>query len=563
MGSACATVEDAAQRQPMRRQSFSSIKRVPGSQALLKGQSEFEEGYELGDQVGTDEAVLLAVNKDNDVEYVTRAIDKGDMLITELSQVDTYFSLLAQVDHTHACRFVEAFDCGDKLQIIYEKASSATLFEEEGITTGKAMDESLVQVYARQICMCLSVMHRQGIVHGRLRDTSVLVAGTDLEEGEERSVKICDIGQTYILRATRCHANGTIDFEAPEILWDELDMPSSPPHMQTEIKRYMASDMWSLGILLYRMLTGKLPFSAKTREAQANDIKGSIVKFGSEWADMPEAKDAVHSLLKHSDRIRMTADKMLKSQWVSKGKENMSKSKMRRVLQNVIYNTGESTFKKFSMRVIAEEMQPDKLAIARKAFRAVDKNGDGTLDCLEIRDVLRKYGEEEGDADAIFEAIDRDASGTLNFAEFTAVSIGPHEYCDRTVLWHTFNRFDRDRSGSFDEGEIARVVREVEHLAEGAAVEKEVEEISRDINMPMDFDTFVQIMVTPTGQPINNIKCTYDSTCYAVFKVDNHKVRHIEPKSYEPGGGLTNPLMKSAYMAEEGGMRKSLSQKRL
>jgi len=561
----------------MRRASFSSIKQNGDAQALLKDQSQFDECYELGEQVGLDSAVSLAINKDNELEYVARAIDKNDMLITELSQIDTYFALLAQMDHTHACRFVEAFDCGDKLQVIYEKASPTTLFQEEGIAKGKHLDEALCQVYARQIAMCLSVMHRQGIVHGRMKDTSILVAQTELEEGEERSVKICDIGQTYILRATRSQSSGAIDFEAPEVLWGELDMPSSPTHMQSQIKRYMAADMWSLGILLFRMLTGNIPFADKTREAQANAIKGSSVKFGNEWADKQDAKDTIHSLLKNNDRIRMTADKMLKSTWVSKGKENMSKSKMlkstwvskgkenmskskmRRVLQNVIYNTGESTFKKFSMRVIAEEMQPDKLAIARKAFRAVDKNGDGTLDCSEIRDVLRKYGEEDGDADAIFEAIDRDASGTLNFAEFTAVSIGPHEYCDRVVLWHTFNRFDRDRSGSFDEGEIARVVREVELLEEGSAVEKQVEEIARNIQMPMDFDTFVQIMVTPTGTPINNLKCTYDSTCYSVFKVDNHKVRHIEPKSYE--ASASNVLMRSPYMADEGGMRKSLSKR--
>merc|ERR1719197_1549856 len=108
----------------------------------------------------------------------------------------------------------------------------------------------------------------------------------------------------------------------------------------------------------------------------------------------------------------------------------MSKSKMRRVLTNVIYNTTESLFKKFALRVMAEDMSPDKVEIVRKAFRAVDKNGDGNLDVSEIREVLRKHKQEEDEADAIFDAIDRDASGTLNFAEFTAVSIGPHEYCD-------------------------------------------------------------------------------------------------------------------------------------
>merc|ERR1719190_292411 len=98
----------------------------------------------------------------------------------------------------------------------------------------------------------------------------------------------------------------------------------------------------------------------------------------------------------------------------------------------------------------------------QNAFSIIDKNGDGNLEVEEIRAVLKKYGEEEGAADEIFEAIDRDASGTLNFAEFTAVSIGPSEYCDKEVLWHCFNRFDQDGNGSFDRAEIGTVVREAE-----------------------------------------------------------------------------------------------------
>merc|ERR1712232_97494 len=112
----------------------------------------------------------------------------------------------------------------------------------------------------------------------------------------------------------------------------------------------------------------------------------------------------------------------------------------------------------------------------------------------------KKYGEEEGAADEIFEAIDRDASGTLNFAEFTAVSIGPSEYHDREILWQTFNRFDKDGNGHFDKEEIQTVVKEVENLSDPTGLEKEVEEIAKDVDMPVDFDSFVQIILTPAGQ---------------------------------------------------------------
>merc|ERR1719296_192071 len=114
--------------------------------------------------------------------------------------------------------------------------------------------------------------------------------------------------------------------------------------------------------------------------------------------------------------------------WILLSKTKVSKSKMIRVLQNVIFNTTESTFKKFCMRVIAEDMSPEKLMVVTQAFRQIDTNSDGTLEVKEVAKALKRYTEEEGDeslAESVFEAIDRNASGSLNFAEFTAVSIGP------------------------------------------------------------------------------------------------------------------------------------------
>jgi len=321
-------------------------------------------------------------------------------------------------------------------------------------------------------------------------------------------------------------------------------MPTNRSTYQDGLKAYQATDCWSLGVLLYRMLTGKTPFLNKEGNNMRKAITETSVHFGPEWHDMSEAKEVVHGLLRHSSRIRMTADQVARHPWIALSKVHISRSKMMRVLNNVMWNTMETTFKKFTMRVIAEDMPPEKLAIVTHAFRYIDKDGDGNLDVEEIRQVLKKYGEEEASADEIFEAIDRDASGTLNFAEFTAVSLGPHEYCNLETLWHTFNRFDKDKNGNFDRAEIMTVVREVEYVADGAVLENEVEEIAKDIKMPVDFDTFVQIITTPTGQPVSMASTSLNRFCYSVMKVDRHKVRHIPPKKFGTG---TASIFRSPY----------------
>jgi len=292
-----------------------------------------------------------------------------------------------------------------------------------------------------------------------------------------------------------------------------------------------------------------MPFAAKDSKELLGAIKSSPVEFGPEWNKMPDAREVVHSLLLHSGRIRLTAERVLKHPWILLSKARMRRSKMMRVLQNVMLNTAESTFKKFTLRVIAEDLPKDKLEIIQKAFSILDKNGDGTLEVEEIRAALRKYGEEDAAADEIFEAIDRDASGTLNFAEFTAVSLGSAEYTDREVLWNAFTRFDRDHDGSFSKQEIARVLKEVENTSEAAALDAEVDEIAKDIEMPMDFHSFVQHMVTPAGKPVSRFKSSMDRFCQEVVKVDVHGIQHLQAKPNDFDHAKANQLFRPIYRA--------------
>merc|ERR1712137_710035 len=81
----------------------------------------------------------------------------------------------------------------------------------------------------------------------------------------------------------------------------------------------------------------------------------------------------------------------------------------------------------------------------------------------------------------------------------------------------------------------------------GVLLEKEVEEIAKNVDMPVDFDTFVHIILTPAGQALNKVNAAVDRFCYNILKVDNHKVRHIMPKQYDISGKATNPLLKSPY----------------
>lgn len=564
MGGMCSAVEKQEGFSKVSFASRSTKVLAKEQEGIIKGASEFE-NMVRGSKVAADDKVCAAAKMhDENAEdlpelYVVREVAKSAMPVADMDSLRQHLLTLGNLEHMNICRFVEAFDTGKALQLVYERADEKSVFEEDpNLQKGRAISTDVAGCYIRQVLMALSVAHRAGIAHGRLSDRALLLELPDEEDpqsAEDRCIKICDFGQTWFMRDVR--KSSKLDFEAPENLWNELPSSSSPK-AEENTKAYSSCDMWSVGIIAFRMLTGKLPFP------DVDAIKTSTVTFGPEWDKMPDAREVVQGLLKKSSHIRPPAERVLRMPWLAVARgtsQTVSRSKIVRVLKNVMQNCTESTFKKFAMRVMAEEMSPEKQEVVEKAFRHIDKNGDGTLEVEEIRSALRKFLKQEHEAvdaaDGIFEAIDRDASGSLNFAEFMAVSIGPQDYCDKVALWECFNRFDKDGNGSFDKDEITTVVKEVEHLAEDTQIEDVVKGIAEEVEMPMDFDCFVQCMVTPAGKPVDMGKASLNRICYSVFKVDNHKVRHINPKCKE----LEGQLARKNTLTSRGGARRRTSEK--
>lgn len=535
---------------PKRRRSYQDMK---GGLVLLKsGPTSFEAEYGLGKMIGSDEAVWMATSRETEIAYALRRVQKADMPFKHQTGIISHLENLKGLQHVHICAFVEAFDYEHHLDLVYEMANARSLFDDvTSLREGKPLKEEVVRAYAQQMSMALAVAHRSGIFHGRLCETSILYDPYELENDAVKSIKICDMGQTFMFRSARF--SGKIAFTAPEVLSEELGLDSPTSPRDADSRRFMnrrGTDMWALGIIIFTMLTGTNPFKAKIEKDLVHTITSTSVDFEPNrkiWAKAPLAKDAVRILLLHSTRMRCTAEKFLKHPWIIKDPERVSRSKMTRVMQNVVAFSNETTFKKFVMRVIAEDMPPEKVQIIQAAFCSIDKNGDGMLDCEEIRKAINKYLDILLPVADVLNALDRDCSGSIGFPEFMAASLGQHECCNKEVLWNAFNRFDKDGDGRFDKMEISSVVRELDNLSQHTEVNAEVEEISKDVSMPMDFDAFFYTMCTPAGQTIDHTKKAMSGCLWKSFGVDPYEVRHIEPKAYNQHSSRISDLYRSPW----------------
>lgn len=148
--------------------------------------------------------------------------------------------LLASLSHPNIVTVLTAEKQDEVFFIVMEYVPGETL--EALIDREGALDLNRALDYTCQICNAVDHAHRQGVIHRDLRPGNVLVT-------EQGMVKVADFGTSRFLEIA---AHGTT-------------VIGSPPYMapeQFQGKAVFASDLYSLGVSMYQMLTGSLPYNS-------------------------------------------------------------------------------------------------------------------------------------------------------------------------------------------------------------------------------------------------------------------------------------------------------------
>lgn len=166
-------------------------------------------------------------------------------------------NILEAVKHPFIVDLKYAFQTGGKLYLVLEYLPGGELFmqlEKEGI-----LMEDHACFYSSEIVLAIEHLHSQGIIYRDLKPENVLL-------DRHGHVKLTDFGlcKEAITEGRVTHTFcGTIEYMAPEIL--------------TRSGHGKAVDWWSLGALIYDMLTGQPPFTAENRKKTIDKIlKGKL-----------------------------------------------------------------------------------------------------------------------------------------------------------------------------------------------------------------------------------------------------------------------------------------------
>jgi serine/threonine protein kinase len=163
--------------------------------------------------------------------------------------------LLATLNHPNIVAILTAEKQEKVFFIVMEFVPGETL--EAIIAREGALDVTLALDYTCQICNAVDHAHRHGVLHRDLRPSNMIV-------GDSGQLKVADFGTSRFLEIA---AHGTT-------------VIGSPPYMAPEQFRgeaVFASDVYSLGVTMYQMLTGELPYDTPSPADLDRLMRGELV----------------------------------------------------------------------------------------------------------------------------------------------------------------------------------------------------------------------------------------------------------------------------------------------
>ncbi|XP_068729201.1 MAP/microtubule affinity-regulating kinase 3-like isoform X2 [Montipora capricornis] len=283
--------------------SSSASSRTPRNRASTSNQEEVHIGkYRLIKTIGKGNfaKVKLAKHVPTGKEVAIKIIDKTQLNPSSLQKLFREVRIMKFLDHPNIVKLYEVIETDKTLYLVMEYASGGEVFDY--LVAHGRMKEKEARSKFRQIVSAVQYCHQKHVIHRDLKAENLLLDG-------DMNIKIADFG-----------------FSNEFTPGNKLDtFCGSPPYAAPELfqgKKYDGPevDVWSLGVILYTLVSGSLPFDGQNlKELRERVLRG---KYRIPFYMSTDCENLLKRFLVLNPTKRSRLEQIMSDKWMNLGYDN-------------------------------------------------------------------------------------------------------------------------------------------------------------------------------------------------------------------------------------------------
>eukprot|EP00359_Climacostomum_virens_P005883 CAMPEP_0204902644 /NCGR_PEP_ID=MMETSP1397-20131031/3790_1 /ASSEMBLY_ACC=CAM_ASM_000891 /TAXON_ID=49980 /ORGANISM="Climacostomum Climacostomum virens, Strain Stock W-24" /LENGTH=484 /DNA_ID=CAMNT_0052071179 /DNA_START=2503 /DNA_END=3957 /DNA_ORIENTATION=- len=449
---------------------------ITANQFVVKRYDNIEAVYILERELGRGSfgKVTLARHKETGMIRAVKTIGKSPKDFgASMAKFCEEVEILKRIDHPNVIKIYEFYEDERSIHLATEYVDGGPLYEL--IVEVKKVPEQVAAHIIKQLLGAMLYCHSNHIVHRDLKLENILLD----EKSFNANLKVIDFGLSTLIstnqRLTQCL--GSAYYMAPEVFEGDYDEKC---------------DIWSCGVLMYIILSGKLPFKGlNTYEVMHRAREGNPPFTDSGWAGIStEAVTFIKKMLCPDPKLRISAAAALQDNWLKRWRVDKSLELITLKSLNTFH--APEKLQHAVLTVIAAHLgKSEEAKRLGEQFRMIDQNSDGRLSKEEIYTAYATYGNSLTltEVGRILNDIDINGSGFIDFTEFLMACMRSDNFSNEANLKYAFAIFDIDNSKAISAVELRRVLgREV--LATDEVWEEIIQKVDRNRDGEIDFDEF-------------------------------------------------------------------------
>lgn len=342
-------------------------------------------------------------------------------------------SFLKKLDHPNIVKLHEIYENEEYIFLVQELCESQLIdyFKMKG-----GISEKDLAVICSKILSALAYCHRHGVIHRDIKFQNILLGNVS----DLRTLKLIDFGLSAYIgdkQSELSKATGTAIYLAPEVISGNYDEKA---------------DIWSLGVLLYYLVTGQPPFRGRNMKELYMDIlmnSGYKTLFSDEWIAQNPIGDLMKRMLVHLPSQRAPAEELLYHPWLSSDSLNAENHISIEVIEKIHMYMQKSSFLKLLCYHYSAKWRDSYCDSLKQALETIDQNRDGiisldefTLALLNCNTVLNEEIFPPSIIESIFVALDVNNNGQIDYSEFQMLFSQMDLSSDENRLKEIFQKLD-------------------------------------------------------------------------------------------------------------------------